>query len=202
MTVSGRTPTKLAHIQIDSAPLSGLQLSLRAIVRPMTNPSRRPTDRDDRAHTLPALRAFAISVLVSLFALSTSPAFAQAAGRSISATVFAGPVLGPEPRFAAGYVLGYGFGGPVFLEMEITRNPSAARVAFNLVVEPRQERESRTVYGTIGFGLDSWNVGVGVKRPLAGPLKMRFDYRALVPSDLMPTRTVSHRVYVGLTIGG
>ena len=118
--------------------------------------------------------------------------------------------------------------GPVSFEFEYSRSrrdPVAGvraieTLACNILVQPSRQRSRFQFYGTLGVGLyaplhdlshprgggvhqssepdSARNVGGGAKVTLAGPLKLRMDYRAFF---LAGGESNQHRFYVGIAAG-
>jgi opacity protein-like surface antigen len=154
------------------------------------------------------LRASAVGFLLAAI---LCPSAARA-----DATFFLGSTLTPHNRLARGaaigvslLVVGFEFEYSNTSEDEDTLSPSLITGMGNVLV---QLPGSFSPYGTIGGGfyrerlgqLSSEthfgsNVGGGVKITLAGPLRVRFDYR-LFSLQGNPRESKSHRFYAGLNL--
>ena len=149
-------------------------------------------------------------VLLGLAALlwHATPALAQRrppplAPMHSDVTAFVG-VMVPQARRAVGGAFGGG-GSMVRFEIEysgtvgsatLTR-PSAGAISVNVLVQSTPSIHGLQFYGTGGFGLFgetfeggagsgevlAKNFGVGAKIVLAGPLRLRLDYRLFVLGD-------------------
>lgn len=147
---------------------------------------------------------------VTLLTLSPGAAMGQEQ-LDASATVFTGASVLWGLHSNAGFAVGLGAkDAPFYFEAEISRGPdfvpsasvANSRFATNLVVQPRRRQPwPLRIYGTIGAGLDSWNIGGGVKAPFKGPFRLRIDYRAFMLGDLTGADDTEHRLYLGITAG-
>ncbi len=99
-------------------------------------------------------------------------------------------------------------------EDDLTGAPALTTGMFNLLVQTPFAVSGVQLYGTAGAGIYretlgethqvtqfGTNVGGGVKLKLAGPLRLRFDYRVFLFHG-EPLVTKSQRFYAGLNIGG
>ncbi len=138
---------------------------------------------------------------------------------SADITAFLGAAGGPSTRLAKGLAVGIG-AGLFGWEVEYSNtgddvaqgSPRLQTGLVNGLVQSPFGLKGIQFYGTLGAGLYhedlpgasktniGVNVGLGLKKDLAGPLRIRVDYRAiqLVGSPL-GSRTV-HRFYVGANI--
>jgi hypothetical protein len=156
-----------------------------------------------------AIRHSAFGILLAVALLYPSPARADA-------TFFLGSTLTPDNRLARGgaigvslLVVGFEFEYSHTSEDEDALAPSLITGMGNVLV---QLPGSVSPYGTIGAGfyreklgeLSSEthfgsNVGGGIKMTLAGPLRVRIDYR-LFSLQGNPRESKSHRIYAGLNL--
>jgi hypothetical protein len=155
------------------------------------------------------IRHSAFGLLLGAVLLWPSPARADA-------TFFLGSTLTPENRTAIGGAIGVSL-LVVGFEFEYSKTsedldelaPSLITGMGNVLV---QLPGSVSPYGTIGAGfyreklgeLSSEthfgsNVGGGIKMTLAGPLRVRIDYR-LFSLQGNPRESKSHRIYAGLNL--
>jgi hypothetical protein len=159
--------------------------------------------------------------LLALLA-AASPAFAQAIPRpkppSVNVTFFAGLAATSGLHVAGGGAVGFRVrDSPISLELEYSQSsresdPGVATISFNFQFQKPLPRSRVQVYGTAGFGAyllldagepnNAHNAGGGVKAPLAGPLKLRVDYRYfwLSPQDRVPHHN-EHRITIGVVAG-
>ena len=165
-----------------------------------------------------------LAVWVALAAGVATPAVAQTRESPVNITAFCGVAMAPGPHPAIGVAVGHKpHPGPVSLEFEYWRSwrdpiegvPAIGTFAVNILTElsPRQSRFQ--FYGTFGAGLyallhedqvsevtDARNIGGGAKVSLAGPLKLRMDYRAFFLTKLDgKDLSNEHRFYVGIVAG-
>jgi len=174
-----------------------------------------------------AIVAFALrcaSLCVMALTLSAAPAVAQIRESPVNITAFAGVAMAPGPHPAIGVAVGHKpRPGPVSLEFEYWRSrrdpaagvPAIGTFAVNILTQPSRQRSRFQFYGTFGVGLyallrdpqvsevtEARNIGGGAKVTLAGPLKLRMDYRAFflakLDGDYPPNE---HRFYVGIVAG-
>lgn len=161
---------------------------------------------------------------VMALTLSAAPAVAQTQESGVSITTLAGVAIAPGPHPATGIAVGLRpQPGPISLEFEYSRSrsgvvggePGILTLAGNILVQPSRQRSRFQFYGTFGVGLyalpsghdvsepeSARNIGGGTKIALAGPLKLRMDYRAFLLARLPgETHSNEHRVYVGIVAG-
>jgi opacity protein-like surface antigen len=154
-------------------------------------------------------RALGLAVLLTL--LGSTQAFADLTG-------FIGTNTTPENRRATGFAVGGGF-LVVGFEFEYASSPEAVadqapslntgmgnvllQTPFAIVgFQPYFTtgggiyHESLGTHSQTGFGL---NTGGGVKISLAGPVRLRLDYRILNLGD-EALQSPAHRFYVGLNL--
>ncbi len=143
---------------------------------------------------------------------------APAAARA-DVTAFLGVSPTPGVHLGRGAAVGAGFIVVAFeveaaqiLEQTADGEPALSTGMGNILVQTPIEVSRMQFYGTAGAGLyrerlgatqetnGAVNIGGGVKIGLAGPLKLRLDYRLfrLRGAPLHPTW---HRVYAGATLG-
>ena len=154
------------------------------------------------------------SALFVVFALvaSTSPAVADV-------TAFLGVSPTPGVRIARGVAAGAGLVVVAFeveaaqiLEQVSKGEPGLSTGMANVLVQTPLPVSGMRFYGTAGVGLyrerlgtrqetsGAANIGGGVKIGVAGPLKLRLDYRLFrLRGD--PLRATYHRLYAGATLG-
>lgn len=156
---------------------------------------------------------------VMALTLFAAPAMAQPPDPPVSITACAGVTMGFGAHPSSGFAVALKpHPGPVSLEFEYLRgrpHPVAtgsgiATFAGNILVQPLHQRSRFQFYGTFGVGVYSLvrdyqgstdsarNVGGGAKVTLAGPLKLRMDYRAFF---LAGGESNQHRFYVGIVAG-
>jgi hypothetical protein len=161
---------------------------------------------------------------VIVLTLSTAPAVAQGWEAPINATAFAGAAMTPDPHVAIGIAVGLRpRPTPVALEFEYSRSgsdpaegvPAIVTFSGNVLLQFPVQASRYQFYGTFGVGvyglsLDSkssepegvWNFGGGAKITVAGPLKLRVDYRAFrlapIPREY---HSNEHRLYLGIVAG-
>jgi len=147
------------------------------------------------------MRAFAGRVLAPLMMLGLSPAAAtaQTPAPPVNLTAFAGAAMTPDAHAVSG--IGVGVRpqpGPVSIEFEYSRSqidrarsvPSIMTLAANFLVQVPVRQSRFELYGAFGLGFyvlqpdrqsgdadSAWNFGGGAKVTLAGPVKLRMDYR-------------------------
>lgn len=134
------------------------------------------------------------------------------------ATAFIGATTTPANRQARGFAIGIGliivgfeFEYASTEEDAIERAPSLRTGMGNVLVQTPSLVSPIQVYGTVGAGLYrerldarqetsvGINTGGGVKLTLAGPLRLRVDYRVFnLRGDPLHSRV--HRVYAGLNL--
>jgi len=180
-----------------------------------------PPGSSDRHWSL-AMR-HAVFCLIAV-ALSTAAAVAQTPESPVNVTALTGVAMAPSAHAAIGVAVGVRpRPSPVSLEFEYSRSrsdpavgvPAFVTFAGNLLVQLPLPPARFQFYVTFGVGLyvlslnnhssepnDARNVGGGVKVTLAGPLKLRLDYRSF---RLAPIGGEYHsneqRLYVGLVAG-
>jgi len=154
------------------------------------------------------------SALFVVFALgvSASPAVADV-------TAFLGASPTPGVHIARGIAAGAGLVVVAFeveaaqiLEQASQGEPGLSTGMANLLVQTPLPVSGMRFYGTVGAGLyrerlgthqetsGAANIGGGVKIGVAGPLKLRLDYR-LFRLRGQPLHATYHRVYAGATLG-
>jgi hypothetical protein len=141
------------------------------------------------------------------------------AGASADITAFLGVTPTPDTRLARGLAAGGGLVVVAF-ETELARigedtaagRPSLTTVMGNVLLQTPVAIGGVQLYGTSGVGVYrerlgdttetavAGNVGGGVKIGVAGPLKLRLDYR-LFRLRGAPIHAVYHRAYAGATLG-
>jgi hypothetical protein len=153
----------------------------------------------------------ALLIVIALLGAST-PAHADV-------TAFLGVSPTPETRAARGFAIGFGllilgfeFEYASLSEDEDNLSPSLRTGSGNVLLQTPIEVSGISLYGTVGGGvfrerlLDhqetsfGTNIGGGAKIRLAGPLRVRFDYRIfkLTGDSLYDTY---HRFYAGANLG-
>jgi hypothetical protein len=156
--------------------------------------------------------------------ISSGRAAAQPAELPVNLTAFAGLAMAPDPHAALGVAVGVRpRPGPVSLEFEFSRSrsdpasgvPAIMIFAGNILIQLPAQGSRFQFYGTFGGGIyfqlfdhhsgepdDAPSFGGGVKVTLAGPLKLRMDYRAF---RLAPMAGEYHsneqRLYTGIVAG-
>ncbi len=156
-----------------------------------------------------------LQTLVVLVTVMVSPTLAHA-----DVTAFLGVSPTGSNRLARGVAGGAGLVVVAF-EVEVANlaegdpgddAPALSTFMANLLVQTPLEVSRLQFYGTAGAGayresLDDRretsvgvNLGGGIKMRLAGPLKLRLDYR-LFRLQGAPVHDVYHRVYAGATLG-
>lgn len=158
---------------------------------------------------------------VMALTLFAAPAVAQPPDSPVSITAFGGVarVFGLHPATGVAVAL-KPHPGPVSLEFEYSRSrpgpvvsgSGIATFAGNILVQPSRQRSRFQYYGTFGVGLyalmrdyqgstdSARNIGRGAKVTLAGPWKLRMDYRAFLLAGLGGEH-LAHRFYVGIAAG-
>jgi len=151
-------------------------------------------------------------VLALLFAAAPARAFADL-------TAFIGVNPTPSNRVASGFALGMGLVIVGFeieyastAEDELVAAPSLRTGMFNVLLQTPFAVSGVQVYGTVGGGLYrealgeahrethlGTNVGGGVKLTLAGPLRLRLDYRVFLLRG-EPLHERPQRFYAGLNL--
>lgn len=134
-------------------------------------------------------------------------------------TAFVGNNATPSNRPARGFALGFTL-LVIGVEFELSDTASDASASapglrtgtVNVLAQTPFSVSGLQFYATVGAGLyqeeggglqetgGATNVGGGVKIAVAGPLRMRIDYRVFSLRGL-PQHDTSHRVYAGLNIG-
>lgn len=155
---------------------------------------------------------FRILLLALLVTSITTPVFADV-------TLFAGPNQTPTNRPLTGaslglslLIVGFEFEYAATVEDRLTKAPALKTSMFNVLVQtPFSSLAGLQFYATAGGGLYreqlmeslttglGSNFGGGVKVPLAGPFRLRLDYRlfSLKGSALHPR---PQRIYAGLNV--
>jgi len=156
-----------------------------------------------------------MGVIVGLSLILAAPAAARA-----DVTAFLGVNGQPSNRTTTGFSVGFGllvvgfeFEYARAQEDELTDAPSLTTGMANLLVQTPFAVSGIQVYGTIGvggyreaLGLEhqethiGTNVGAGVKLKLAGPLRLRLDYRLFMLQG-SPLYQKPQRFYAGLNVG-
>jgi hypothetical protein len=152
-----------------------------------------------------------ISALAGVLALP-QPTFADV-------TAFIGISPTPESRAVRGFAFGFGllivgfeFEYSNTVEDELEGLPSLRTGSGNVLLQTPVEVSGVSLYGTVGGGLYrerlvetqetsfSSNIGGGAKIRLAGPLRVRVDYRVFrLQGD--PLHQTYQRFYVGANLG-
>lgn len=156
-----------------------------------------------------------LAALVVFVTVMVTPTLAHA-----DVTAFLGVSPTGSSRLARGVAGGAGLVVVAF-EVEVARlsegdpgdgAPALSTAMANVLVQTPLEVSRLQFYGTAGAGvyresLDAQretsvgvNLGGGVKIRLAGPLKLRLDYR-MFRLQGSPERDLYHRVYAGATLG-
>ena len=152
-------------------------------------------------------------IIVALFALLLLPTAAAA-----DATAFLGSTTTPENRLNRGFAIGMGlvivgfeFEYADTNEEEADLAPGLRTFMFNGLLQTPFPIAGMQFYGTAGGGvyretlLDQSethvgiNVGGGVKVSLAGPLRLRFDYRVFTLQG-EPRHSKPQRFYAGINL--
>lgn len=152
--------------------------------------------------------------LILLCAVVAAPVAARA-----DVTAFLGISPTPGLHLGRGVAVGAGFIVVAFeveaaqiLEQTTDGKPALSTGMGNILVQTPLEVSRMQFYGTAGAGLyrerlgtvqetnGAVNIGGGVKIGLAGPLKLRLDYR-LFRLRGAPLHPSWHRVYAGATLG-
>jgi hypothetical protein len=154
------------------------------------------------------------AVAAAFAAVVTCPTSAAA-----DITAFLGITPTPDTRLARGIAAGGGLVIVAF-ETELARigedtseaRPGLTTVMGNVLLQTPVAIGGVQAYGTSGLGVYrerlgaasetavAANIGGGVKIGVAGPLKLRLDYR-LFRLRGAPIHDVYHRVYAGATLG-
>jgi len=133
-------------------------------------------------------------------------------------TAFLGANTTPSTRTTTGFGLGFSL-LVVGLEFEyadtkqsdVNGNPRLQTGMFNLLAQTPFAISGIQPYGTVGAGLyrergnttqethGGTNVGAGVRITIAGPLRLRLDYR-LFSLKGAPQHKLQHRFYTGLNL--
>jgi hypothetical protein len=163
------------------------------------------------------------SLIVQGRTIATAAAITQTRESPVNVTAFAGVAMAPGPHAAIGVAVGVRpQPGPVSLEFEYSRSrspaagmPAIETFAGNLLVQLPTPPSRFQFYGTVGVGFyalllndhtsepnDARNFGGGAKITLAGPMKLRIDYRAFRLTPLGGEyHSNEHRLYVGIVAG-
>jgi len=134
-------------------------------------------------------------------------------------TAFLGVSPTPGLHLGRGVAAGAGFVVVAFeveaaqiLEQTADREPALSTGMANILVQTPLDVSGMRFYGTAGAGLyrerlgttqetnGAVNIGGGVKIGVAGPLKLRLDYR-LFRLRGTPLHATYHRLYAGATLG-
>jgi hypothetical protein len=138
---------------------------------------------------------------------------------SADVTAFIGITPTPESRAVRGFAFGFGllivgfeFEYANTVEDELEGLPSLLTGSGNVLVQTPVEVSGISLYGTVGGGLYrerlietqetsfATNIGGGAKIRLAGPLRLRVDYRVFrLQGD--PLHQTYQRFYVGANLG-
>lgn len=157
------------------------------------------------------MRRLVVSIVVFLAAVGlTRPAYADA-------TAFIGTASDPTNRLAKGFsigfsliIVGFEFEYAKVSEDELNLAPSLRTWMGNVLLQTPDVgtfqlyatagggfyNESLGTDGTTNFGV---NTGGGAKIPLAGPLRLRLDYR-FVKLQGSPLHSQSQRFYAGVNL--
>ena len=155
-----------------------------------------------------------LTLLAAAFVLLGTPRPAAA-----DITAFIGVTPTPDNRAVRGAALGFGllvigfeFEYSSAVEDALEGSPSLQTGSGNLLVQTPIEVSGIQLYGTIGGGVYrerllarqethfTTNLGGGVKIRLAGPLRLRLDYR-LFRLQGSPLHTTYQRFYAGANLG-
>jgi opacity protein-like surface antigen len=155
-------------------------------------------------------------ILTAAFAAAALTAFPSTASADFTAFLGVNPT--PTNRMATGFALGAGLLIVGFEaeyahtgEDETLRAPSLRTFMFNGLAQTPFPIGGMQFYGTMGGGvyretLDDAsetnfgiNVGGGVKMSLAGPLRLRFDYRVFTLKGT-PRHETPQRFYAGINL--
>jgi hypothetical protein len=154
--------------------------------------------------------------LVILSALAGMLAVPQPTSADVTAFIGISPT--PESRAARGFAFGFGlliigfeFEYSNTVEDELEGLPSLRTGSGNVLVQTPVEVSGISLYGTVGGGIYrerlvetqetsfSSNIGGGAKIRLAGPLRVRLDYRVFrLQGD--PLHQTYQRFYVGANL--
>jgi hypothetical protein len=138
---------------------------------------------------------------------------------SADVTAFIGITPTPDSRAARGFAFGFGllivgfeFEYANTVEDELEGLPSLRTGSGNVLLQTPVEVSGISLYGTVGGGLYrerlietqetsfASNIGGGAKIRLAGPLRVRVDYRVFrLQGD--PLHETYQRFYVGANLG-
>lgn len=160
------------------------------------------------------MRRLMLGMAFVLSALLTAPTVARA---DVTAFLGLSPTGGTRvgSGIAAGaglVVIGFEIEGARLAEDDGDGTPGLTTGMANLLVQTPLDVEKMQLYGTAGGGVYrerlgtatktsvGINVGGGVKIRLAGPLKLRLDYR-LFRLQGAPLHPTVHRAYAGATLG-
>lgn len=165
-----------------------------------------------------------LSLCLFMLAFSTTTAAAQTRDLALNVTAFGGAAAVPGLHGAFGVAVGVKpRPSPVSFEVEFarTRGDSAAGVpaivtfSGNLLVQVPVRRSRVQVCVTFGVGIyvqqsdrgtsepnDARNIGGGLKVRLAGPFKLRVDYRKILLSRIVGEyHSNEQRLSVGIVAG-
>ena len=151
-------------------------------------------------------------------ALLTLFCWALAAPSYADLTAFVGANITPSNRAVRGFalglsllIIGFEFEYSDSIEEEMVDAPSLRTGMFNVLVQTPFPIAGLQFYGTMGGGLyrerlgttqethGGVNVGGGVKIVLAGPLRVRVDYRVFTLRG-NPFHSTPQRIYTGLNL--
>ncbi|MGE3177454.1 MAG: hypothetical protein AB7O32_08290 [Vicinamibacterales bacterium] len=160
------------------------------------------------------MRTRSWTLLLALAWLAASPARAAA---DVTAFLGVSPTGGTRSArgLAAGaglVVVGFEVEGARVVQDEAGGGPALTTGMANILVQTPIEVSRLQFYGTTGAGVYretlgdrretslATNIGGGVKIRVAGPVKLRLDYRLLRLRGA-PVHDTYHRVYAGATLG-
>ena len=154
--------------------------------------------------------------LTALLALAFVAAVPGRAAADVTAFIGLSPT--PENRALRGasigfslLIIGFEFEYATLVEDETAGSPSLRTGSGNVLLQTPVEMSGVTLYGTTGGGMYrerllalqetsfATNIGGGAKIRLAGPLRMRLDYRVFRLQG-NPLHTVYQRFYVGANL--
>jgi hypothetical protein len=160
-----------------------------------------------------------IAARLRLWTLVVGALLAWPTAAAADLTAFLGLTSTPDVRLARGLAAGGGLVIVAF-ETELARigedttesRPGLTTVMGNVLIQTPAAIGGVQLYGTSGLGVYrerlgevsetalAANIGGGVKIGVAGPLKLRLDYR-LFRLRGSPIHDVYHRAYAGATLG-